>query len=153
MSTHAFSGKIGILLNKPVIIKFFEIDFIQLIIIKPNLFDRIDCFIHEIREKKMRTGLVFSLAALLAFDTIAEDKEGQYYGSRPNGDLYPIREDRKVVESVQVETKDDLKRILSDASLWGQDISDLTDDVYDCLVKIRQDGPRKAMEGMLDSLE
>ena len=107
----------------------------------------------EIREKKMRTGLVFSLAALLAFDTIAEDKDGQYYGSRPNGDLYPIREDRKVVESVQVETKDDLKRILSDAGLWGQDISDLTDDVYDCLVKIRQDGPRKAMEGMLDSLE
>ena len=105
------------------------------------------------KAKEFPSALVFSLAALLAFDTIAEDKDGQYYGKRPDGSLYPIREDRKVVEKIQVNSEEDLKRILSDHSLWGTDLSELTEIVYGRLVTIREFGPRKAVEGMLDSLE
>ncbi|MBQ6502968.1 MAG: tagaturonate reductase [Flexilinea sp.] len=92
--------------------------------------------------------LVFSLAALLAFDTIAEDKDGQYYGKLSDGSLYPIREDRKVVESVQVQSLDDVKRVLSDESLWGTDLSSLSQDVWTSLCAIRED-PRKAVEALL----
>ena len=93
--------------------------------------------------------LVFSLAALLAFDTVAEDKDGQYYGKRPDGSLYPIREDRKVVEAIQVQSEDDVKRILSDESLWGTDLSALSKQVYASLTAIRRD-PRKAVEELLN---
>ncbi|MBQ6520336.1 MAG: tagaturonate reductase [Anaerolineaceae bacterium] len=92
--------------------------------------------------------LVFSLAALLAFDTIAADEDGQYYGKRPDGSLYPIREDRKVVETVQVKDENDLKRVLADESLWGVDLSGLSGQVYASLNAIRQD-PRKAVEEIL----
>ncbi len=92
--------------------------------------------------------LVFSLAALLAFDTIAADEDGQYYGKRPDGSLYPIREDRKVVETVQVNDEGDVKRVLADESLWGTDLSSLSGQVYASLAAIRQD-PRKAVEEIL----
>lgn len=92
--------------------------------------------------------LVFSLAALLAFDTIAADEDGQYYGKRPDGSLYPIREDRKVVETVQVKDENDVKRVLADESLWGVDLSSLSGQVYASLTAIRQD-PRKAVEDIL----
>lgn len=92
--------------------------------------------------------LKFSLAALLAFDTIAEDTDGQYSGKRPDGSLYPIREDRKVVEAVQAETQNDVRRVLSDVSLWGEDLSPLSEAVYGYLTAIRQD-PRAAVEELL----
>ena len=88
--------------------------------------------------------LIFSLAALLAFDTIALDEDGQYYGKRPNGERYPIREDRKVTEAVQAETAEDVKRILSDTGLWGEDLSALSDKVFGYLLAIRKD-PRAAV--------
>ncbi len=94
--------------------------------------------------------LIFSLAALLAFDTIAEDRDGQYYGKRTNGEPYPIREDRKVVETVQVETEEDVRRILADSGLWGTDLSALSGQVYEALQAIRQD-PRTAVETLLNS--
>ena len=92
--------------------------------------------------------LVFSLAALLAFDTIAADEDGQYCGKRSDGSVYPIREDRKVVESVQVQSVDDVKRVLSDESLWGTDLSALSGEVWASLCAIRED-PRAAVKALL----
>lgn len=92
--------------------------------------------------------LIFSLAALLAFDTIAVDEEEQYYGKRLNGELYPIREDRKVVETIQVKDLEDVKRVLADKSLWGTDLSALSEQVYACICAIRKD-PRAAVEALL----
>ncbi len=100
--------------------------------------------------------LVFSLAALLAFDTIAEDRDGQYYGKRPNGDLYPIREDRKVVEAVQFEDDEDIRRILGDVSLWGEDLNKIYDDlaaiIYRRLQAIRKLSPRQAAEELINGI-
>lgn len=93
--------------------------------------------------------LIFSLAALLAFDTIAEDEDGQYYGKRPDGSRYPIREDRKVVETVQVHSLEDVKKVLADQNLWGADLSSLSDRVYENLCAIRKD-PRAAVEALLN---
>ena len=92
--------------------------------------------------------LIFSLAALLAFDSIAADEDGQYYGKRPDGSLYPIREDRRIVESVQVQSAEDAERVLSDAGLWGIDLSSLSDQVYASLNAIRED-PREAVKALL----
>ncbi|MBR6089086.1 MAG: hypothetical protein IKP86_04070, partial [Anaerolineaceae bacterium] len=92
--------------------------------------------------------LTFSLAALLAFDTIAADQDGQYYGKRVNGELYPIREDRKFVEAVQAANEEDVKRVLSDTTLWGQDLSEMSGDVSAYLFEIRKD-PRAAIEKLL----
>ena len=89
-------------------------------------------------------GLIFSLAALLAFDTIAEDEDGQYYGRRPSGEGYPIREDRKAAAAVQTQTEEDVKRVLSDVSLWGEDLSALSGQVWTDLCAIRKD-PREAV--------
>ncbi len=89
-------------------------------------------------------GLIFSLAALLAFDTVAEDEDGQYYGKRADGERYPIREDRKVVEAVRTETEADVKRVLADVSLWGEDLSALSGQVWADLCAIRKD-PREAV--------
>ena len=104
-------------------------------------------------EGKFPTALVFSLAALLAFDTIAEDNDGQYYGKRFNGELYPIREDRKVVEAIQVKDEEDVKRILADVSLWGEDLNKIFDDlaviVYGRLQTIREFGARKTVEELM----
>ena len=96
---------------------------------------------------KKPAGLIFSLAALLAFDTIAEDEDGQYYGKRGNGERYPIREDRKNVAAVQAETEADVKRVLSDVSLWGEDLSALSGQVFADLCAIRKD-PRAAVTAL-----
>ena len=92
--------------------------------------------------------LIFSLAALLAFDTIAADEDGQYYGKRPDGSLYPIREDRKVVEAVQAQSEEDVKRVLADTNLWGVDLSALSGEVCASLFAIRED-PREAVKALL----
>ena len=93
-------------------------------------------------------GLIFSLAALLAFDTVAEDTDGQYFGKRADGSLYPIREDRKTVAAVQSETEEDVKRVLADTGLWGEDLSALSGQVYADLCAIRKD-PRNALKTVL----
>ena len=95
--------------------------------------------------------LIFSLAALLAFDTAACDEGEQYFGKRPDGSLYPIREDRKVVAAVQTETAEDVERVLSDKTLWGEDLSFLSDRVWTYLSMIRTAGPRAAVEALLKS--
>ncbi len=106
--------------------------------------------------KKFPTCLVFSLAALLAFDTIAEDIDGQYYGRRYNGDLYPIREDRKVVEAIQVKDEEDVKRILNDYILLGEEtpftFDSLAEIVYGRLRTIREFEPRKTVQKMMELL-
>ena len=94
--------------------------------------------------------LIFSLAALLAFDTIDSEDEETVYGKRPNGDLYPIREDRKVLGALQAETPEDVARVLADESLWGADLSDLSEAVYAHLSAIRED-PRAAVEALLNA--
>lgn len=92
--------------------------------------------------------LIFSLAALLAFDTVAYDEADQYYGRRVNGDPYPIREDRRTVAAVQAQSEEDVKCILSDLSLWGTDLSSLSSRVYGWMCAIRKD-PRAAVEALL----
>lgn len=92
--------------------------------------------------------LIFSLAALLAFDTVAYDENDQYYGRRVNGEPYPIREDRKVVAAIQAQSDEDVRRILADETLWGVDLSSLTGRVYGWLTEIRKN-PRAAVEALL----
>ena len=97
--------------------------------------------------------LLFSLAALLAFDTVAEDDGEQYSGRRPDGTLYPIREDRRNVAAVQAQSKEDVQRVLADASLWGEDLTaypGLCDAVYANLSAIRSVGPRAALDALLN---
>lgn len=96
--------------------------------------------------------LVFSLAALLAFDTIASDDGEQYFGKRDNGESYPIRDDRRVIESVQAKSLDDVRAILGNEALWGEDLNALpgmAELVWDDLKCIREQGGAKAIECLL----
>ena len=95
--------------------------------------------------------LIFSLAALLAFDTVAADTDGRLLGRRPDGSLYPIHDDRNTVSAIQTETDEDVQRILSDTTLWGEDLSFLSEQVCVFLSAIRRDGPRTAVEALLRS--
>ena len=95
--------------------------------------------------------LIFSLAALLAFDTVAADTDGWLLGRRPDGSLYPIHDDRNTVSAIQTETDEDVQRILSDTTLWGEDLSFLSEQVCVFLSAIRRDGPRMAVEALLRS--
>ena len=79
---------------------------------------------------------------------MAEDTDGQYFGKRADGSLYPIREDRKTVAAVQAETEEDVKRVLADTGLWGEDLSALSGQVYADLCAIRKD-PRNALKTVL----
>ena len=47
-----------------------------------------------------------------------------------------------------MQSEDNMKRILSDKSLWGADLSALSKQVYAYLTAIRQD-PRAAVEALL----
>ena len=95
--------------------------------------------------------LVFSLAALLAFDTVVSEDEESCYGKRPDGSLYPIREDRKVLAAVQTSSPEDVKRVLADESLWGEDLNALgiADKVWQHLNAIRTEGPCAAIDALL----
>jgi tagaturonate reductase len=95
---------------------------------------------------------VFSLAALLAFDTIDSDDGEQYYGRRDNGESYPIRDDRRVIESVQAKSLDDVRAILANEALWGEDLNKLpgmAELVWEDLCCIREQGGAKAIECLL----
>jgi len=98
-------------------------------------------------------GLLFSLAALLAFDTMDGEEDGQYMGRRPDGGRYPIREDRRVVEAVQASTKEQTAAVLADSALWGEDLTaypGLADTVWAHLRAIRSEGPRAALDKLLN---
>lgn len=95
--------------------------------------------------------LIFSLAALLAFDTAVSEEGDQLFGKRSDGSLYPIREARNVIAAVQAETAEDVKKVLSDTSLWGEDLSFLSERVSAYLFSIRENGPRAAVEALLKS--
>ena len=95
--------------------------------------------------------LCFSLAALLAFDTVAEDDGEQAFGRR-GGELYPIREDRKVIAAVQAANEEDVKRVLADASLWGEDLTafpGFAEKVWQHLNAIRSEGACAAIDRLL----
>ncbi len=106
----------------------------------------------DIAAGKEPAALIFSLAALLAFDTVAAEEDGQLFGKRSDGSLYPIREDPKVVAAVQAESPEDVKRVLSDKNLWGEDLSFLSEKVWLHLSRIREVGPRTAVEALLKEL-
>ena len=96
--------------------------------------------------------LVFSLAALLAFDTVTGEDEEFCTGTRPDGSSYPIREDKKVLAAVQVQSPEDLRQVLANESLWGEDLNALgiTDKVWQHLSAIRSDGPAAALDALLN---
>ena len=105
----------------------------------------------SLRSGKFPKCLVFSLAALLAFDTVVSEDEENAYGQRPDGSLYPIREDRKVLADVQIQDREDVTRVLANENLWGEDLNALgiADKVWQYLNSIRTDGPNAAVEALL----
>lgn len=71
--------------------------------------------------------LVFSLAALIKFYDVQKDENG-YFGTRENGEKYPVKDDEEHLsffEAVWQEKDMDLlvERVLSEKSLWQQDLS------------------------------
>ena len=97
---------------------------------------------------KLPEGLVFALSALLAFDTVVECKDGKNYGRTDKGRMYEIRENSDMLKLVQVKDKADLNRVLSDSSLWGEDLTryyPMIEAVWQNLNDIRRLGVREAL--------
>ncbi|NLB90547.1 MAG: tagaturonate reductase [Clostridiales bacterium] len=70
--------------------------------------------------------LAFSLAALLHFYDIVDEKEGRMYGDR-NGEGYPIVDDQQRLLQLRklknLDPKEKVKKILADTTFFGEDIT------------------------------
>ena len=103
-------------------------------------------------KKELPSHLTFSVAALLAFYTSSEMREGVLIGKRGEEE-YQVRDDADVLEffvkNSGLETKEFVEKYLSNEKFHGQDltkISGLTEKVTSYLDEIKEHGMRKTME-------
>lgn len=106
------------------------------------------------KNQKLPLHLTFSLAALMAFYTGSEIRNGALIGNR-NGEEYQILDDKAVLEFFAAnsgkDTKEYVRAVLSNKDFWEQDLTEISgveDTVCDNLSDIRALGMRKCMEKM-----
>lgn len=97
-------------------------------------------------------GLAFSLAALIAFYSSDDLRDGVLVGKR-NGEEYLIKDDAKVLQFFADKSSENVseltKLVLKEEDFWGRDlteVSGLEKTVADFLAEIRNDGMRAVME-------
>ena len=90
--------------------------------------------------------ITFSLAALFAFYSSSELKEGALIASRADGSTYEVHDDADVLaffaENSEKEVNEFVKKALSNAEFWGEDLSQyagMEETVAEWLTMIRQD--------------
>lgn len=106
------------------------------------------------KEGKVPKHLAFSLAALMAFYSATELRDGALIGKR-NGEEYKIMDDADVLEffkaNCEKEESEFVKAFLSNEKFFGEDLTkqlDLADIVTKNLKDIHAMGMRKAMEAL-----
>lgn len=104
--------------------------------------------------------LTASFAFYLAFYRIREKKDGKYYGRRGEGNFYELKDDPEILEFFyayrEVSRRSFVRAISQNSSFWGMDLSDLPDflpKVNAYLTIIEEEGPDKAMEHALSSVQ
>lgn len=100
---------------------------------------------------KLPPHLTFSLAALIAFYSGTEIRDGALVGHR-NGEEYMIRDDKAVIEffaeNSALPSAELAEKVLSNTEFWGEDLTAKADAsaVADHLEEIRSSGMRNAIE-------
>ncbi len=117
----------------------------------PSLLDQIG------RDGVASPRIAFSLAALLRFVRGEQDAQG-WHGSRA-GIRYPIRDDATAIERInaawrgnRLDHRSLARDVLSDASLWGQDLSRLSG-FEDAVARNLDETEREGVTHVLDRLD
>ncbi len=115
----------------------------------PSLLDYKD------RKDALPVRMTYALAALLKFYDIKEEEEG-YFGTRENGEKYPVKDDRKNLEFFESIWKEKditvlVEKTLANKDLWYQDLTEvegLVDAVTNQLHKIVTLGTKETLKSL-----
>lgn len=115
----------------------------------PSLLD------YKERKSKLPVRMTYALAALLKFYDVKEEEEG-YFGTRENGEKYPVKDDRKNLEFFEKiwQEKDItvlVEKALENKDLWYHDLTEvegLVEVVTDHLRNILTLGTKETLKSL-----
>jgi len=115
----------------------------------PSLLD------YKERKSKLPVRMTYALAALLKFYDVKEEEEG-YFGTRENGEKYPVKDDRKNLEFFEKiwQEKDItvlVQKVLENKDLWYHDLTEvegLVEVVTDHLRNILTLGTKETLKSL-----
>ena len=126
---------------------------------KARVLPSIKEYVKAQRRERPRSGLAFSLAALIAFYRGTELRDGNTLIGQRNGAEYKIQDDVAALQLMQKvwtafkpnDTSTLVREVLASTTLWGEDLNTLpglADSVSKHLSAILTQGPRQAMRAV-----